>query len=190
MDIILASSSFLRKFIMDKSLLEYRSVSPDVDEYQFDDQIVTKRVCSIAEAKCKIVSQDNPECFVIASDTLTASSESGKTYDKRDQEESDPISRALDLSGKTIVVATGISIYHPSFGLKTELVGAKITYQSFDRKTIERLIEADSPFARSGALGIFFDSPGFTLIESIEGSYTGAFGLPMEVVYKYLKLAQ
>lgn len=186
MQLILASSSFLRKFIMDQSKLSYSSVSPDIDEYQFDDHSLEERVQMIAEAKCNTLVPKYPQAFIIAADTLTATEDKSIIYDKRHHKANSAIEQSLELSGKTIMIATGITIHHPSIGTHTELSLSRITYQKFSKHRLEVLLESDSPERRSGALGMFYDSPGFTLIKRIDGSYTGAMGLPMEIVYSYL----
>ena len=92
----------------------------------------------------------------------------------------------MNLSGKTINNYTGCCVYNKSTGYNTKTIKSSITYRTFNQQTLQRLIEGDNVAIRSGALGIFYDSPGFTLIEKIEGSYTGSFGLPMEFVYEQL----
>jgi septum formation protein len=98
----------------------------------------------------------------------------------------DPFKAALALSGKKIKVFTGCAIYTEEYGVSSMLAEATITYQTFSEANLRRLAADDNPNIRSGALGIFYDAPGFTLIEHLEGSYTGAFGLPMEFVYQHL----
>lgn len=183
--IILASGSFLRRFIMDKARLPYEVTAADIDETVFDHLSVEERVKKLAEKKCEKIAQQYPDAVVIAADTLTTN-EAGLVYTKLTGSE-DPFAAALALSGETIQVFTGCAIYTKATGVTTFLAPAKITYQAFDEQTLRRLAEDDNPNIRSGALGIFYDAPGFTLIEKIEGSYTGAFGLPMEFVYSQLK---
>ena len=182
--ILLASGSFLRRFIMDKTNLSYESVAADIDETVFDYLTVGERVVKLAEKKCEKVATANPDATGVAADTLTTN-EAGLVYTKLTGSE-DPFAAALALSGKTIQVFTGCAIYTKESGIETHLALAKITYQEFSEPTLRRLAKDDNPNIRSGALGIFYDSPGFTLIEKIEGSYTGAFGLPMEFVYSKL----
>ncbi len=184
MKILLASGSFLKKYIMDKSRLSYDVVPADIDESRYDHLDVGRRVVALAEDKCRLVAERYPDAIVIAADTLTSDA-SGQVFSKPKPGQ-DPIEAALELSGKTISVHTGCSVYMPRKGYVSNLSGGKIVYQKFDRPTLERLSEGDSPQIRSGALGVFVDAPGFTLIESISGSYTGIYGLPMEFVYQCL----
>lgn len=183
--ILLASGSFLRKFIMKESKLPHEIIAADIDETIFDHLSMNERAVKLAEKKCEKVAAENPSAIVIAADTLTAD-ENDLVYTKLTGSE-DPFKAALALSGKTIKVATGCAIYTPETGTVSKLATAEITYQTFSETNLRRLAEDDNPNIRSGALGIFYDAPGFTLIEHLEGSYTGAFGLPMEFVYKQLE---
>jgi septum formation protein len=183
--ILLASESFLRRFIMDQSKLPYETIAADIDESIYDHLGVDERVVMLAKDKCDKIARDNTEATVIAADTLTTD-ESGLVYTKLTGTEN-PFQAALALSGKTIHVFTGCAIYSKESGLQSTLATAKITYQQFSEATLKRLASDDNPNIRSGALGVFYDAPGFTLIEKLEGSYTGAFGLPMEFVYAHIK---
>jgi predicted house-cleaning NTP pyrophosphatase (Maf/HAM1 superfamily) len=62
----------------------------------------------------------------------------------------------------------------------------EIEYIEFDRATITKLLESDDATIRNSGLGFFIDAPGFTLVKSFNGSYTGAMGLPMEIVRENL----
>lgn len=184
-EIILASGSFLKNYIMKNSRLSYREVPADIDESVFDDFSVDQRVVKLAEAKCHKVSTELPDSVVIAADTLTAN-QLGQVFTKPAPDQ-DPLDAAMKLSGQTINVYTGCCVKKPGGGFVTHLATAQITYQQFSRTQLERVAEGDNPQIRSGALGVFTDSPGFTLIANYTGSYTGGFGLPMEFIYQQLE---
>lgn len=183
--IILASESFLKNFIFEKSKIPYTKVPAEIDESVFDNFPVDERVAKLAEKKCQTVSAQFPDAIIISADTLTADA-SGAVYNKLSSG-SDPFQAAMNLSGKTIDIFTGCTVYHVTTGYVSQLFKSTVTYSNFTEENLKRLIEDDNASIRSGALGIFFDAPGFTLIEHIEGSYTGSFGLPMEFVYQQLE---
>ncbi len=182
--IILASESFLKKFIFDKSKLPYETKPAYVDETAYDNLPVSERVAKLAESKAGKIAETNPDATIISADTLTSDAD-GNVYNKLSHA-NDPFLAALSLSGKTIYIYTGCCVYDKVTGYNTKTIKSSITYRTFSQKMLQRLIEGDNAAIRSGALGIFYDSPGFTLIEQIEGSYTGSFGLPMEFVYEQL----
>ena len=182
--IILASESFLKKFVFDKAKLPYTTVPADIDETVYDNLPVEERVVRLAEDKARKVAANNPDSIIISADVLTGDDQ-GNVFTKLTPEQ-DPFEAAMSLSGKKISIYTGCTVYEKSLGFVSKYIESSITYRSFDEATLRRLIEGDNAAIRSGALGIFFDAPGFTLIERIEGSYTGSFGMPMEFVYEQL----
>lgn len=182
--IILASDSFLKKYIMDASRLPYEVMPADIDESVYDSLSVDERVARLAVAKCRLIAEQHPERVVIAADTLTAD-ECGTVFTKP-KPGTDPLQAAMQLSGQTIEVYTGCCVYLPGQGYRETVAHATITYQTFTRDQLERLVEGDNPQIRSGALGVFVDAPGFTLIKEVKGSYTGMYGLPMEFIYEQL----
>lgn len=183
-NIILASGSFLKNFIMDKTRLPYTVLPADIDESVFDNLPVDKRVVALARKKCEVVVQTNSaDSVVIAADTLTASDD-GTVFTKP-AAGSDPLDAAMRLSGQAIAVYTGCCVYKDG-NYTTHLSTAKIKYQSFTRERLELLADGDNPQIRSGALGVFTDAPGFTLIEHVSGDYTGMYGLPTAFLYEQL----
>lgn len=184
--IILASGSFLKNFIMDKTRLPYTVVPSDIDETVLDNLPVDERVVELARKKCEAVVEGGyGNAIVVAADTLTAHQD-GTVFSKPAPGGS-PLQAALQLSGETIDVYTGCCIYKDG-EYKTHLSTAKITYQRFTKERLELLADGDNPQIRSGALGVFTDSPGFTLIDRIEGEYTGMYGLPTGFLYEQLDL--
>ena len=182
--ILLASESYLKNFILEKTRLNYDAVPANIDESVFDELEIGRRVVMLAEKKAEVVAKSNPQSIVISADTLTTDPD-GNVYNKLTGS-GDPFKAALDLSGKTIQIYTGCCVYEPSIGYASKLVMSSIKYTEFTEETLRRVIEGDDASIRSGSLGIFYDAPGFTLIEHIEGSYTGSFGMPMEFVYEQL----
>lgn len=186
--IILASESFLKKFVFDKAKLPYTTVPADIDETVYDNLPVEERVVRLAEDKARKVAADYPDAVIVSADVLTGDGQ-GSVFTKLTSDQ-DPFEAAMNLSGKKISIYTGCTVYEKSLGFVSKYIESSITYRSFDEATLRRLIEGDNAAIRSGALGIFFDAPGFTLIERIEGSYTGSFGMPMEFVYEQLDKIQ
>jgi predicted house-cleaning NTP pyrophosphatase (Maf/HAM1 superfamily) len=186
--IILASESVLKTFVFEKAKLPYTTVPADIDETVYDNLPVEERVVRLAEDKARKVAAENPDATIISADVLTGDDQ-GNVFTKLTPDQ-DSFEAAMSLSGKKISIYTGCTVYEKSLGCVSKYIESSITYRSFNEATLRRLIEGDNAAIRSGALGIFFDAPGFTLIERIEGSYTGSFGMPMEFVYEQLDKIQ
>lgn len=93
---------------------------------------------------------------------------------------------AMACSGSGSICCTGVCMIHPEFGEVVKVAETKIKMQSFSESELQKLVD-DKFLLRAGALGISEETAGFTLVEFISGSYSGAFGLPMEIVRKYLR---
>jgi len=182
--IILASNSELRKFIMESSGLPFRIETSDVDEREIEDSNPTKTPEEIVEilalAKAQAIAHHFPDDTIIAADTFGILPDGKRLHKTNSLEES--IQLALQQSGQTIVVNTGVAIAHQGETM-TSLTSTKIKYSPFDEATVRLLFQKNKQTQRrNAALGFFIDAPGFTLVEKVEGSYLGAMGLPMEAV--------
>jgi len=183
-EIILASGSYKRKEILQKAGISFRVVVPDIDERLFDTLPVKERVQKIARAKARKVAEQFPESVIIAADTMDENEKQFVNHKPKNLEEE--LKMAMEYSGSGSICYTGVCLIHPKFGEVVEVAETKIKMQSFSKEELEKLVD-DKFLLRAGALGISEETAGFTLTESVSGSYTGPFGLPMEIVRKYLK---
>lgn len=182
--IILASESFLKNFIFEKTKIKYVKMPADIDERQIQNSNTKKLVAELSVHKCKKIADFHPHDIVIAADTIMVN-EQGKQFHKpKDKKEA--FEMCMSLSGQVVDVYTGVSIYEKGLGTFTDVSETRLAYINFTKTTLNKLIENDESSIRSGALGFFSDSPGFTLVEDFNGSYTGAMGLPMEIIYPVL----
>lgn len=182
--LILGTESFMKNLIFEKTKLEYERIEADIDESVCDHMEIKERVKELSRLKSVKLVEKFPEAIIITADTM-ATNEKGEAYKKPANKE-ESFNMAMSLSGKTTKAHTGVTFYSKDRGYKTKYTETEIEYQSFSEETLSRLIEGDKSSIRSGGLGFYSDSPGFTLVKSFNGSYTGAMGIPMELVYEYL----
>jgi len=187
--IILASGSWLRKTILEASCLPFEVKVGGVDERSIEashqDKSDEQVVMILAKAKSEAVWNEHRNDLVIAADTL-AILPNGQRLHKPDSAR-EAIELCLLQSGKTIQAVTGISMTYRGKTI-TDVSSTSISYIDFDEETIRKLMRGNDATMRNAGLGFFLDAPGFTLVKSFEGSYTGAMGLPMEIVRKNIKL--
>lgn len=69
-ELILASSSQTRKDLMDRLRLDYRCISPDIDESAKDELHADDLAKRLAYQKAKVISQQHPNAIVIGSDQV------------------------------------------------------------------------------------------------------------------------
>lgn len=169
---------------MAKSRIPFRAEVPLVDESLFDDLPTEERLEELARAKAIKIAEKFPKEVVIASASLTELP--GKLVLGKPKDLKRALKMAMKHSGKQVTCRTTVCLIHPQEGEFMETIETKVKFQRFTRQELKALVD-EQFLGREGALGMTEETAGYTLIESISGSYTGAFGLPMEVVRKYLK---
>ena len=181
--IVLASGSWLRKTILESSKLTFTVKTADVDERsleaQHPDASVEELAIILARAKAEAVQLENSDSLVIAADTFAVLPDGTWLHKPASHEEA--IELSLKQSGQTVRAVTGLAMSYRGEVI-TNVTTTSITYVDFDRGTIEKLLDGNDPTIRNSGLGFFIDAPGFTLVKEFNGSYTGAMGLPMELV--------
>jgi len=181
--ILLASGSWIRKTILESSKFEFIVKAADIDERTLEAQhpnaSVEELATTLARAKAEAVQKEYPDDLIIAADTFAVLSDGVWLHKPKSHEEA--IELSLRQSGQTVRAVTGLVMsYHGK--VITNSTSTSITYVDFDRDTIANLLDGDDPTIRNAGLGFFIDAPGFTLVKHFRGSYTGAMGLPMELV--------
>jgi septum formation protein len=187
--IILASSSWLRKTILEASGLRFEIKVKNIDERSIEashpDKSDEQVVAILAKAKSEAVWNEHRNDLVIAADTLAILPDGRRLHKPNSTRE--VVELCLLQSGKTIRAVTGISMTYRGKTI-TNVCATSISYIDFDEGTIRKLLKGNDATLRNAGLGFFLDAPGFTLVKSFEGSYTGAMGLPMEIVRKNIGL--
>ena len=89
------------------------------------------------------------------------------------------------LSGNTHRVITGVTVRTKS-NTETFSATSKVTFAELELSEIEYYIDNYKPFDKAGAYGIQ-EWIGAVAIEKIEGSFYNVMGLPIQMLYKYLK---
>jgi septum formation protein len=181
-NLILASSSPRRKELLENLQLTFTISSSEVDE-SFDPSLSPEDiVMELAERKAQAVFIENPESFVLGSDTLVVVDNQilGKPVN-----EEDAISMLKMLSGKQHEVYTGVSILSAKsssrFYEKTEVWFWELTDEE-----INFYVQSGEPFDKAGSYGI--QQLGSMLVKKINGDYFAVVGLPVARTYRELKL--
>lgn len=171
--LILASSSPRRKELLENLQISFRVSSSDVDE-SYDPHLKPQEVVmELASRKAGHVAKQNPEAYVIGSDTVVVIDEEilGKPKDR--DEAFQMLSR---LSGNTHSVYTGVAIAKGNeihqFFEKTDVVFWELTDDEIDS-----YLNTGEPFDKAGAYGI--QGFGSILVKGIVGDYFSVVGLPI-----------
>ena len=183
--IILASYSPRRKELLNGLDLDYEvKVLPDIEE-TYPDTLPTEEIpLYIAEEKAaayQSVMEDDD--LIITADTVVVLGDEvlGKPTDLDDAR------RMLrELSGQTHQVITGVCLMSKnkkrSFAVTTD-----VTFKQLTDDEIDYYVDTYRPLDKAGAYGIQ-EWIGYIGVTGLNGSYFNVMGLPVQRIYKELKL--
>lgn len=193
-DVILASQSIGRRYLLEKLGLRFRTAVTRLDEDKITDPNPIKTIQKRAIAKATEV-VNNPRVYmvpedrdviVIAADSMAVVGKKtyGKAVDKLDA------ARILkELMGKTHTFTTTVHIVHMVLGKTkkswTKTVSTKVTLRKLTGPELESYI-ARYDFSRFAAGYSINESP-WDLLTKIDGSYTNVIGLPFEILLPILR---
>ncbi|MBI2351501.1 MAG: septum formation protein Maf [Deltaproteobacteria bacterium] len=183
MRLILASASPRRREILELLGLPFEVISPGFDELASSDRPVAGEVLDFALGKAASVARDNPNSIVIGSDTMILIN--GKKVGKPDGiAGAKQILRSL--SGKTHRIFTSVAIVDGLGGPGLRIVEeVSVRMRDYSEKEIEDYLSCNESLDKAGAYSI--QGRGRALIESIDGDYLAAVGLPLKPIADYLK---
>jgi septum formation protein len=183
MRLILASTSPRRREILALLGLPFDTIAPDFDESPSPDRAAKDEVVDFAGGKARSVARDHAGSIVVGSDTMIAIGEKkvGKPGSVAEAEKMLGL-----LSGKTHRIFTGVAILDGAGGPGLRLVEeVAVKMRAYSEKEIEEYLASDESLDKAGAYSI--QGRGRALIESIEGDYLAAVGLPLRPIARYLK---
>jgi septum formation protein len=87
------------------------------------------------------------------------------------------VATLLRLQGREHRVETGIAVVAPDGRVESSVVGVRVRFRRFQRRTAEEYVATGEPLDKAGAYGI--QGFGATIVEEIEGDYYAVMGLPV-----------
>jgi len=174
-DMILASQSPRRKYLLEQAGLRFRVIPSPFDESSVEPTAPAPYVRRLAECKADDIATRYPEAWVIGADTIVAVD--GHLLGKPSSR--DAARHMLGrLSGKTHQVYTGFCICRHRDNLKfIDAVRTDVTFKELSENEIEWYIKTGEPFDKAGAYAI--QGMGTFLVRGINGSYSNVVGLPV-----------
>jgi len=181
-NLILASKSPRRHYLLTQAGLEFEVIPSTIDENKFPLSTPETYVRVLAKAKARDIARKYPKSWVIGADTIVLIDETilGKPRSKEQA-----CVMLQQLSGKTHQVLTGYCICCESRQvLFSETVTTSVLFKQLSKDEIEWYIGSDEPFDKAGAYAI--QGLGTFLVKAINGSYTNVVGLPVCEVIEFL----
>ena len=184
--IILASSSPRRQEILKMLKIPYRVIMPNIDETistmlshdEIPELLAREKV--LAVIKSLPVGQEIP--WVLGADTII--SYNGKLYGKP-QDQDEAFSFLKDFQGNTHTILTALVLYNGKTKLTTsKLCKTEVTFSAMTDEEIQWYIDTGEWHGAAG--GYRIQSLASMFINHIDGSYSGAIGLPISELYDIL----
>lgn len=187
LELILASSSQTRKDLMDRLRLDYRCISPDIDESAMGELHADDLAKRLAYEKAHVISTEHPNAIVIGSDQVAWREHAPYDFIGKPLTVENAIQQLLKNSGKTVFFSTALSVQHLQSGFETTLVEHyQVKFRELTLAEIERYIDIDQPLHCAGSFKC--ESLGISLFEKMQGDdQTTLMGLPMIQLCKILR---
>ncbi len=178
MALILASSSTIRRQMLDAAGIEYSAVTPSVDERAIKTKLhsASEIAGTLAEAKAVDVVASHPDCLVIGSDSVV--SVDGRIFDKpSDRGQAEEHLRFF--SGKTMLLTSAAAVARSGGVEWTHVETAKLMVRPLSDGFIRSYLDAEWPEV-GYCVGVFrLEGRGVQLFDRIDGDYFTILGMPL-----------
>lgn len=186
-ELILASSSQTRKDLMDRLRLDYRCISPDIDESAMGELHADDLAKRLAFQKARVIAELNLNAIIIGSDQVAWREHAPYDFIGKPLSVENAIQQLQENSGKIVFFSTALSVQHLQSGFETTLVEHyQVKFRQLTLAEIERYIDIDQPLHCAGSFKC--ESLGISLFEKMVGDdQTTLMGLPMIQLCKILR---
>ena len=186
-ELILASSSQTRKDLMDRLRLDYRCISPDIDESAMGELHADDLAKRLAFQKARVIAEQNPNAIIIGSDQVAWREHAPYDFIGKPLSVENAIQQLQENSGKIVFFSTALSVQHLRSGFERTLIEHyQVKFRQLTLAEIERYIEIDQPLHCAGSFKC--ESLGISLFEKMVGDdQTTLMGLPMIQLCKILR---
>ena len=180
--IILASKSPRRRYLLEQAGLKFSVIPSSIDEAKTPLCSPDTYVRILSEAKADDISKKYPEKWVIGADTIVL-----KNNDILGKPRSRDEARTMlkQLSGQVHQVLTGYAVCCKAKNkMFSETIKTDVLFKNLTHDEIEWYVHTKEPFDKAGSYAI--QGLGTFLVKSINGSYTNVVGLPVCEVIEFL----
>ena len=177
--IILASSSQTRKDLMDRLLLDYQAIAPEIDERPQGETHADDLARRLAFEKAQAVSQLHPNAIVIGSDQVAWREHAPHVFIGKPLTTENAIRQLQANSNKIVYFSTALSVQQQSSGFERTLVEHyQVKFRDLSRAEIERYVVLEQPLYCAGSFKC--EGLGISLFEHMMGQdQTTLMGMPM-----------
>jgi septum formation protein len=174
LSLILASTSPIRRQILDAAGVEYEAVSPQVDEEELKAGLSDASDIALRLAEAKAVSVAGE--WVIGSDSVV--SVDGRSFDKSKSRD-DAAEHLRLFSGKTMLLSSAVALARGGSIDWSHVETARLEVRPLSDRFIETYLDAEWPEV-GYCVGVFrLEGRGVQLFDRIKGDYFTILGMPL-----------
>jgi septum formation protein len=180
-NVVLASTSAIRRAVLTGAGVAYEAVSPGVDETAIKESLLAEGVSprdiadALAQAKAVKVSLKRPGLVIGADQTLDFE---GTLFDKADSVE-EARGRLQVLRGKTHKLHCGMVVARDGQPIWREVVTTTLRMRPFSDEYLDAYLERNAPAILSSVGCYQLEGEGVQLFDRIEGDYFAILGLSL-----------
>jgi septum formation protein len=174
--LILASTSAIRRKMLDAAAIAYDVVKPDVDEDSVKSRLTDAAEIASELADAKAVSVSARDNWAIGSDSVVSAG--GRLFDKpRDRD--DAAEHLRFFSGKTMLLTSAVTLAYGGVVDWRHVETARLEVRLLSEAFIAAYLDAEWPEV-GYTVGVFrLEARGVQLFESIEGDHFTILGMPL-----------
>jgi septum formation protein len=178
LSLILASTSTIRRSMLDSAGVIFEASSPDVDESRLKTKLTDASAIAagLAAAKAESVSRSNPDAWVIGSDSVV--SIDGRLFDKPG-DRSDAAEHLRFFSGKVMELTSAVALARNGTVDWRHVETAILQVRELSDAFIEDYLDAEWPEVGFTVGGFRLEGRGVQLFERIEGDAFTILGMPL-----------
>lgn len=185
--LILASSSSIRKELLNRLNLEYQAFSPDIDESPLANETAQQLAYRLSQQKAKIIAERYPDAIVIGSDQVAFLAENETHFVGKPMTHENAFMQLKQQSGQILHFRTGLSLQSVAKKIDTTLViHSQVKFRELNDHEIEYYLQQDQPYFCAGSFKL--ESLGISLFEWTKSDdFTAIMGLPMIALCQLLR---
>jgi len=183
-NIVLASTSTVRKQILQNAGLPFVAIAPDVDEdilkHKLQLSCPLKLALELAKAKSLSLSKQYCDSYIIGADQVCALADSFLNKPKNTQE---AILQINALSGKTHTQNNAFAISWQGKIIFSHTAKVSLTMHKLSLNSIKNYVDSDNPVGCAGSYK--YESLGKHLFSKVSGNYHAVLGLNIQPLLNF-----
>ena len=176
-ELILASSSPFRRELLERLMIPFEVVCPEIDESRRPGESAPELVLRLSVEKAEAVARKATGALVIGSDQVAV--HAGGEIIGKPRDHAHAISQLKASSGRSITLFTGVALLHSDSGrVQKDVVPYTVRFKTISEREIESYLQKEKPYGCSGSLRA--DGLGIALLQKFAGDDpTALIGLPL-----------